>query len=88
MIMPLEMKRMLSNIYKENIKERYLFEETLGEGAFGKVKVASLLENRNKKFAIKSIPRCVIDEIGKQRYQESIAKYNESDDHADNQFDE
>lgn len=29
----------------------------LGEGAFGKVKVASLRADESKKFAIKSIPR-------------------------------
>mmetsp|Transcript_39304 Transcript_39304/g.60030 ORF Transcript_39304/g.60030 Transcript_39304/m.60030 type:complete len:115 (+) Transcript_39304:336-680(+) len=40
---------------------RYNFERTLGEGAFGKVKIASLIENPTKKFAIKSIPRKLLD---------------------------
>jgi len=40
---------------------RYNFEETLGEGAFGKVKIASLIEFPEKKFAIKSIPRRHLD---------------------------
>jgi len=51
----------LSTIVSENIQVRYLFEKTLGEGAFGKVKIASLHENRKKKFAIKSIPREILD---------------------------
>ena len=51
----------LSTIVSENIQIRYFFEKTLGEGAFGKVKIASLHENRNKKFAIKSIPRDMLD---------------------------
>jgi hypothetical protein len=40
---------------------RYKFEKTLGEGAFGIVKVASLLSDSSRKFAIKSIPRNLID---------------------------
>jgi hypothetical protein len=38
-----------------------MFGKTLGEGAFGKVKVAHLHENKKKKFAIKSIPREILD---------------------------
>ena len=51
----------LSTIVSENIQIRYFFEKTLGEGAFGKVKIASLRENRKKKFAIKSIPRDMLE---------------------------
>lgn len=42
---------------REAISARYRFEKPLGEGAFGKVKVASLIADNTKKFAIKSIPR-------------------------------
>ena len=41
----------------ENIQFSYRFEKTLGEGAFGKVKVACLRDAPHLKFAIKSIPR-------------------------------
>ena len=51
----------MATIVCENIQIRYAFEKTLGDGAFGKVKVASLHENKNKKFAIKSIPREILD---------------------------
>jgi serine/threonine protein kinase len=44
---------------------RFRFEKTLGEGAYGKVKTASLIDNPGKKFAIKSIPRKLIDFEGK-----------------------
>ena len=50
----------LGQIVMESIHKRYRFEKTLGEGAFGKVKVASLLANPEKKYAIKSIPRELI----------------------------
>ena len=33
----------------------------MGEGAFGKVHEASLHESSDKKFAIKSIPRTVVE---------------------------
>ena len=42
---------------REAIGTRYRFEKPLGEGAFGKVKVASLFADNSKKYAIKSIPR-------------------------------
>ena len=42
---------------REAVSTRYRFEKPLGEGAFGKVKVASLIADNTKKFAIKSIPR-------------------------------
>ena len=42
---------------REAVATRYRFEKPLGEGAFGKVKVASLIADNTKKFAIKSIPR-------------------------------
>ena len=51
----------LDKIVRENIQMRYRFEKTLGEGAFGKVKIASLIDNPSKKFAVKSIPRKLID---------------------------
>ena len=47
----------LNQIHKMRIQNHYKFEKKLGEGAFGKVHVASLLQNPNKKFAIKSIQR-------------------------------
>ena len=52
----------LNRIVGENVQMRYNFEKTLGEGAFGKVKIASLIDNPDKKFAIKSIPRKFLDE--------------------------
>ena len=47
----------LGIMIREAISARYRFEKPLGEGAFGKVKVASLIADHSKKFAIKSIPR-------------------------------
>jgi len=47
----------LGCITREMAASRYRFEKPLGEGAFGKVKVASLRADTTKKFAIKSIPR-------------------------------
>ena len=56
------MNRMnLKETVRENVQMRYNFEGILGEGAFGKVKIASLIDNPEKKFAIKSIPRKLID---------------------------
>ena len=57
----------LLKIVRENIQIRYRFEGTLGEGAFGKVKAASLREDKSKKFAVKSIPREYIDKVGKAK---------------------
>jgi serine/threonine protein kinase len=51
----------LETITREHVTSRYEFQKTLGEGAFGKVKVAALKQNKNKLFAIKSIPREMID---------------------------
>lgn len=51
----------LNYIVKENIQNRYRFLNTLGEGTFGKVKVACLISNPSKKYAIKSIPRDMVD---------------------------
>ena len=60
----------LSQIVSENIQLRYRFEKTLGEGLFGKVKIASLIENNKQKFAIKSIDRKIfekrISEVGSE----------------------
>lgn len=47
----------LTEITREHITKKYRFEKVLGEGAQGKVKVASLRADESKKFAIKSIPR-------------------------------
>lgn len=47
----------LTEITREQITKKYRFEKVLGEGAQGKVKVASLRADKSKKFAIKSIPR-------------------------------
>lgn len=57
----------LETIVRENIQINYKFEKTLGEGAYGKVKTASLRYNDKKKFAIKSIPREILDEAGKRK---------------------
>ena len=54
-------KMSIKHIVRENIKMRYQFEKTLGEGAFGKVKIASLHSDPTRKFAIKSIPRHLMD---------------------------
>lgn len=51
----------LEQITREHVTTRYEFQKTLGEGAFGKVKVAALKQNRQKLFAIKSIPRSMIE---------------------------
>jgi hypothetical protein len=51
----------LNYIVKDNIQHRYRFLNTLGEGSFGKVKVACLIDNPSKKYAIKSIPRDIVD---------------------------
>lgn len=48
---------LLTEITREFIAKKYRFEKVLGEGAQGKVKVASLRADPSKKFAIKSIPR-------------------------------
>lgn len=47
----------LGCITREVIGVKYRFEKPLGEGAFGKVKVASFIADNTKKFAVKSIPR-------------------------------
>ena len=67
----------LSKIVRENIQTRYKFEKTLGEGAFGKVKQACLIENSSKKFAIKSIPRELLDFTGKMKTLTMLEKYPE-----------
>ena len=51
----------VKEIVQESIKSLYKFEKILGEGAFGKVKSAHLLTDPSKKFAIKSIPRHLMD---------------------------
>ena len=56
----------LGDIVRGNIQGRYKFSKTLGEGAFGKVKLASLRHNPSKKYAIKSIPRELIHKIDKE----------------------
>jgi serine/threonine protein kinase len=55
-------KMSIQHIVRENIRTRYKFEKTLGEGAFGKVKIASLHSDPSRKFAIKSIPRHLMDD--------------------------
>ena len=52
----------IKHIVRENIQLRFKFEKTLGEGAFGKVKIGSLHSDPSRKFAIKSIPRHLMDE--------------------------
>lgn len=49
----------------------------MGEGAFGKVKIASLHENRKKKFAIKSISREILDKHF-DRIHDSFGNLDES----------
>lgn len=51
----------IKEIVTENIKQQYKFGKILGEGAFGKVKKATLLADPTKVFAIKSIPRHLMD---------------------------
>lgn len=64
---PLPMQKIISKsvsvkeIVSESIKKQYKFGKILGEGAFGKVKQATLLADPSKVFAIKSIPRELID---------------------------
>ena len=47
----------LGTMVRDNIQNKFKFEKTLGEGAFGKVKTASLRDDPTKKFAIKSMER-------------------------------
>jgi hypothetical protein len=54
-------KMSINHIVREKIQLRYKFEKTLGEGAFGKVKIGSLHSDPTRKFAIKSIPRHLMD---------------------------
>lgn len=54
----------LTSIVRESIQVRFQFEKTLGEGAYGKVKIASLRNDPEKKFAVKSIPRHLFDMAG------------------------
>ena len=51
----------VKDIVTENIKYQYKFGKILGEGAFGKVKKATLLADASKVYAIKSIPRHLLD---------------------------
>lgn len=66
-------------IVKEDIKQKYFFEKILGEGAFGKVKVASIIGDPSRKFAIKSIPRHLLDKHCKCSNVEVIQKADEMD---------
>ena len=50
-------KMTIDSLVCENIQVRYTFEKLIGEGAFGKVNIASLKAAPDKKYAIKSIPR-------------------------------
>lgn len=59
----------LEQIIRENIQDRFKFEKMIGEGAFGKVNIASLRQNPAKKFAIKSIPREILDQAGAANQQ-------------------
>lgn len=59
----------LEQIVRENIQVRYVFEKMIGEGAFGKVNIACLRSNPTKKFAIKSIPRDILDQAGAANQQ-------------------
>ena len=54
-------RKLAGHIVKERIQNRYRFLNTLGEGTFGKVKVACLISNPSKKYAVKSIPRDMVD---------------------------
>jgi len=47
----------LNQLSKEVIQKKYKFIKLLGEGAFGKVHLATLTVDPSKKFAIKSIDR-------------------------------
>ena len=51
----------VKDIVTENIKMQYKFGKILGEGAYGKVKLATLLADPTKVFAIKSIPRNLME---------------------------
>ena len=62
------------------IHKHYLFEKALGEGAFGKVKMASLHGNPDKKFAIKSIPRDLFDLRGEAKEEEEKSYSDSSED--------
>ena len=62
---------LLTEITREYIAKKYRFEKVLGEGAFGKVKVASLRADASKKFAIKSIPRSIFTKSAKMNNKKS-----------------
>ena len=61
----------LTTIVRESIQVRFQFEKTLGEGAYGKVKIASLRNDPEKKFAVKSIPRHLFDMAGIMKLREN-----------------
>ena len=67
----------VKDIIKEDIKQKYKFEKILGEGAFGKVKMASIIGDPDRKFAIKSIPRHLLDKHCKCSNVEVIQKADE-----------
>ena len=47
----------VKRISREDIRLIYSFEEMVGEGSFGTVRIAHKINNPDKQFAIKSIPR-------------------------------
>ena len=78
----------LNYIVKDNIQHRYRFLNTLGEGSFGKVKVACLIDNPSKKYAIKSIPRDIVDYHGKERQVEMSNVFSDEESKDFDEYDE
>ena len=78
----------LNYIVKDNIQQRYRFLNTLGEGSFGKVKVACLIDNPSKKYAIKSIPRDIVDQHGKDKQIEMRGEFSDEESKDFDDYDE
>lgn len=51
----------VKRIVKEDIRKVYKMNKIIGSGNFGTVRLAHPLSNPNKVFAVKSIPRDIID---------------------------
>jgi serine/threonine protein kinase len=52
---------MLQAISREDIRLVYTFKERLGSGSFGSVRTAYKTRNESKLYAVKSIPRDLIE---------------------------
>ena len=51
----------IGEMIREKIQYRYTLGKLIGEGAYGSVRVATLISDPSKMFAIKSLKRCKFD---------------------------